>query len=78
LTAVDVLSRLKALDPHRFTDNHLRTTQRMVKAWRADQAKRVIRYGTAALSALVAADTAAPSPPPWVHRDLPRAAAPDS
>jgi hypothetical protein len=78
MTAVDVLKRLKALHPDRFTDNHLRTTQRMVKARRADQAKRVIRCGTAALSALVAEDAAAPAPPPWVHRDLPRAAAPNS
>lgn len=77
ITAVDVLARLKALHPDRFTDNHLRTAQRMVKAWRADQATRVISCGTAALEAAATTVTVASTPPPWVHRDLPRVAAPD-
>jgi hypothetical protein len=77
MTAVDVLTRLKALHPDRFTDHHLRTTHRMVKAWRADQAKRMIRCGTAALTIVVDGGTVATPPPPWAHRDLPRAAAPD-
>lgn len=40
LTAVDVLTRLMALQPGRFTENHIRTIQRMVEFWRADQAAR--------------------------------------
>lgn len=64
ITAIDVLARLKARHPDRFTDNRLRTTRRVVKAWRADQASRVIRCGTAALEAATKAATAAPTPPP--------------
>jgi hypothetical protein len=75
MTAVDVLTTLEALDPDRFTDHHLRTTQRMVKTWRADQAKRMIRCATAELTIVVDGGTVAP--PPWVHRDLPRPAALD-
>lgn len=62
ITGVDVLARLKARYPDRFTDNHLRTTQRMVRSWRADQAKHIIRQGTAALEAAMANVT----PPPFL------------
>jgi ribonuclease BN (tRNA processing enzyme) len=61
ITAVEVLARLRARYPDRFTEKHLRSTQRLVKAWRADQAKRVIRCGTAALEATIA--TVAPARP---------------
>ena len=77
MTAVHVLKRLEALHPDRFTDRHLRTTQRMVKAWRVDQAKRMLRRGITALTILVDVLSVASPPPPWAHRDLPRAAAPD-
>ncbi|WP_297971624.1 ISNCY family transposase [uncultured Amaricoccus sp.] len=60
ITAVEVLARLRARHPDRFTEKHLRTVQRMVRAWRADQATRLIRSGTAALEAAMA--TAAPTP----------------
>jgi hypothetical protein len=61
ITAVEVLAKLKRRYPDRFGEKHLRTIQRTVKAWRAEQAKRVIRCGTAAL---VAATTSFPDPPP--------------
>ena len=49
MTAVEVLARLKQHHPDRFTDNHLRTIQRMVKSWRALEAKKIIHSTTAAL-----------------------------
>ena len=61
ITAVEVLARLTTRYPDRFTAKHLRSTQKMVRAWRTDQAKRVIRSGTAALEAAIA--TAEPEPP---------------
>jgi hypothetical protein len=61
ITAVDVLTRLKARYPDSFTENHLRTAQRMVKAWRADQAKHIIHQGTAALQAAMGTVTPPPS-----------------
>jgi hypothetical protein len=60
ITAVQVLERLRARYPDRFAEKHLRTTQRLVRSWRADQAMRVIRSGTAALEATIAAVTPAP------------------
>ena len=48
MTAVDVLARLKERHSERLADVHLRTTQRLVKAWRAEQAKRMIRLGATA------------------------------
>lgn len=54
ITAVEVLARLTTRYPDRFTAKHLRSTQKMVRAWRTDQAKRVIRSGTAALEAAIA------------------------
>ena len=59
ITAVEVLARLRARHPDRFTEKHLRSTQKLVRAWRADQAKRVIRCGTAALEATIATVTPA-------------------
>ena len=50
MTAVDVLKRLRARHPDRLAGVHLRTMQRLVKAWRSEQAKRMIRLGTAALT----------------------------
>ena len=41
MTAVALLAWLKERHPDRFADIHLRTTQRLVKAWRAEQAKRM-------------------------------------
>ncbi len=37
MTAVALLAWLKERHPDRFADIHLRTTQRLVKAWRAEQ-----------------------------------------
>ena len=62
-TAVDVLARLKERHSERFADVHLRTTQRLVKAWRAAQAARMIRCGTATLT-LPLGQGAAALPPP--------------
>lgn len=50
MPAVEALARLKERHPDRFADLHLRTTQRLVKAWRADQAARMIRLGAAGLT----------------------------
>ena len=60
ITAVEVLARLTTRYPDRFTAKHLRSTQKMVRAWRTEQAKRVIRCGTAAL---VAPTASFPDPP---------------
>jgi len=64
LTAVGVLTRLKARYPDRFTDNHLRTRQRVERARRAGQAKHVIRRGIAALEAAMATVIPLPSDGP--------------
>ena len=69
ITAVEVLARLKAHHPGRFTDIHLRTVQRAVKVWREQQAKRVIRCGTEVLGAVPTAASPAPRPSPWAHGD---------
>lgn len=42
ISALEVLSRLKAAHSERFIDSHLRTLQRAVKAWRTHQARRII------------------------------------
>ena len=63
MTAVDVLARLKGRYPDRFADVHLRTPRRMVKAWRAQQAKRMIRLAATALT-LPPGQGAAALPPP--------------
>ena len=78
LTAVAVLTRLKTTYPEQFTDRHLRTVQRAVKAWRAHQARRIILDSTTVLAA-GAGDplTSAPHPlgsPPGVHSYSPRIA----
>lgn len=82
LTGLDVLSRLIDLAPETFARKHLRTTQRLVKAWRADQARRVILCATSALAPAEASEDAssavAPPSSTWAHRNPPRVAAPDS
>jgi hypothetical protein len=61
ITAIEVLMRLKAIDPDRFTDKHLRTVQRAVKRGRMQAAPRLILESVAAVSARIpiAADSAA-------------------
>jgi hypothetical protein len=39
ITAVEVLVKLRTHYPDRFGEKHLRTTQRTVKAWRAEQGR---------------------------------------
>ncbi|MER8900065.1 hypothetical protein [Mesorhizobium sp. M0676] len=34
MSALEIPTRLKATAPERFNDKHLRTVQRLVKAWR--------------------------------------------
>lgn len=63
MTSVSVLERLKMCHPDRFANLHLRTTQRMVKAWRADHAKRMIRIGTTALTLPPGQEALVPAPP---------------
>lgn len=63
ISALEVLTRLKANDPERFTDRHLRTVQRCVKAWRGDQARRIILEGTAAIVAGIRAPSSHLPPP---------------
>ena len=50
MTVVDVLARLKDRHPDRFKASHLRTIQRLVKKWRADQAARIVHYGVTTLT----------------------------
>jgi hypothetical protein len=47
LSGLDVLGRLKLIRPDRFNDRHLRTVQRAVKAWRGQQARRIIAEAAA-------------------------------
>ncbi len=49
LPAITILVRIKAQHPDRFTDKHLRTVQRAVKRWRAEQARRIIIESTIAI-----------------------------
>jgi transcriptional regulator GlxA family with amidase domain len=42
LPAIAILERIKTLHPDRFTDKHVRTVQRAVKQWRAEQARRIV------------------------------------
>jgi hypothetical protein len=51
VTATEILERLKAMHPDRFTDKQARTVQRAVKQWRAQEARRIIIEGAAAISA---------------------------
>jgi hypothetical protein len=66
MTAVEVLARLKQRHPDRFTDRHLRTAQRMVKAWRALEARKIIHSATAALVLTPGETAVAPAQPPLV------------
>ena len=63
MTAVAVLRRLKARHPDRVANLRLRTTQRLVKAWRADQATRMIRLGATALMLPLGQEALVPAPP---------------
>jgi hypothetical protein len=79
ITAVEVLARLRARYPDRFTEKHLRSTQTLVRAWRADQAKRIIRLNALAIAPPGGADDVAPDPSAtWVHRRDLRFVASDS
>jgi hypothetical protein len=51
ISAVDILTRLKAAHPERFSDKHLRTVQRAVKAWRGEQAHRIVIASSIAVAA---------------------------
>ena len=51
VTATEVLARLEAMYPDRFTDKHLRTIQRAVKHGRAQAARRIIVDSVAAVAA---------------------------
>ena len=51
ISALEVLTRLKATHSDRFTDQHLRTVQRAVKVWRGQQARRIVMASSVALSA---------------------------
>jgi len=49
LSGLEVLGRLKLIRPDRFSDRHLRTVQRAVKAWRSQQARRIIAESAAVI-----------------------------
>jgi hypothetical protein len=49
LSGLEVLGRLKLIRPDRFDDQHLRTVQRAVKAWRGQQARRIIAESAAVI-----------------------------
>src|SRR5215472_6541156 len=51
VTATEILARLKAMHPEKFTDKQARTVQRAVKQWRALEARRIIIEGAAVISA---------------------------
>jgi hypothetical protein len=53
ISALDILRRLEAAHPERFTEKHLRTVQRAVKAWRAQQARRIILESSLAVTAAI-------------------------
>jgi hypothetical protein len=58
LSGVGVLMRLKEVDAAKFTDKHLRTVQRAVKAWRRHQARRLITDGAAVIAPRTIPDVA--------------------
>jgi hypothetical protein len=73
LSAVAILSRLRALQPGVFDNLHVRTVQRAVKVWRARKARRIILEGTSVLRGsppvdlmddAAASPTAPQAPPP--------------
>jgi hypothetical protein len=49
ISALEVLKRLKLTHPDWFSDRHLRTVQRAVKAWRGQQARRIIAESAAVI-----------------------------
>lgn len=87
LSALEVLARLKSEQPARFTDKHLRTVQRAVKAWRSQQARRILAESSIAVTAGLRDPLCATPPPPdphprgsptGAHSYSPRIAPPDS
>jgi hypothetical protein len=50
ISALEVMRRLKLTQPDRFGDRHLRTVQRAVKAWRGQQARRIIAESAAVIA----------------------------
>jgi hypothetical protein len=90
IAALEILRRLKSVHPERFSDSHLRTVQRAVKAWRGQQARRIILegaivVGTGACDPLQAEHVTPPPPDPHprvsttgAHSYSPRIAASDS
>jgi hypothetical protein len=61
LPAATVLQRLMAGHPTRFTEKHLRTVQRAVKAWRTQAARKIILEGGWMMDAAASLPTAAGS-----------------
>ncbi len=60
MTAVDVLIRLSECHSDLFKTSHLRTMQRLVKIWWADQAARIVRHGMETLTPVPSAGVALP------------------
>jgi hypothetical protein len=85
-----ILEHLKSAHPERFFDKHLRTVQRAVKAWRGQQARRIILESTTIIGTAVRqplpAELIVPPPldphpgvsPTGAHSDPPRIAPSDS
>jgi len=90
ISALEILRLLKSAHPERFSDSHLRTVQRAVKAWRGQQARRIILesaivIGAGACDPLQAEHVIPPPPDPHprvsttgAHSYSPRIAASDS
>jgi hypothetical protein len=90
ISALEIMRRLTSAHPERFADRHLRTVQRAVKAWRGQQARRIILEGAILLGVGVCAPPQAghvtpppPAPHPrgattGAHSSSPRIAASDS
>ena len=60
ISALEVLKRLRLTHPDRFSDRHLRTVQRAVKAWRGQQARRIIAESAAVIVPEIPVDRALP------------------
>ena len=60
ISALEVLRRLRLTHPDRFSDRHLRTVQRAVKAWRGQQARRIIAESAAVIVPEIPVDRALP------------------
>lgn len=51
ITAIEILGRLTAMHPDRFTGKQARTVQRAVKRWRLQEARRIVLSGAATIGA---------------------------